>query len=75
MAINEYFTRSRYPEQESHYQIQFSVIPRTSLFEEGVLHPHPLQSAYSKPYQLDTWVENELSDLKCKSLDVKKIVY
>ena len=37
MAMKEYSTLSRTLEQEPHYQMQFSVIPRTPFFFEGVL--------------------------------------
>ena len=42
-------------EQEPHYQVQFSIKPRTSFFRRGVTHQQGIESAYSKsfPMRLD----------------------
>ena len=49
MTMKGYFTFPRSTEQEPHYQIPFSVRPKTPLLVENIMPLLWLQSAYSMP--------------------------
>ena len=63
MAMKRYLTFIRAPELEPHHQMQFTIIPRTTLFlERMVLTPlQGMQSANSKPSQESSKIIKENS--------------